>query len=284
MNILKITKAVVENTLFMKGLTRDFKDPVLLTETELLSVFDSLRNDRIMANRFATAVNITNWKVLFEHNMSVYLNYKGAFSVEKFFLHIIHPDYIVDYLKWVEAAYSYTIAMRDVVEPLRQTYRITVPMKLKSGSYYWILQESSALQLDSDKNMISHINIYSLVRPFDPKEQLSLIGDMWDAHYRQEEWSSALLRLRSMRQPFILTPEQKRIVALLFENSELTNQQIAQKLGKQKSTIDTQNKQILNRTRESFPNHDLKNIKDAVALLALMNILQERYIHQGYED
>ena len=82
------------------------------------------------------------------------------------------------------------------------------------------------------------------------------------------KWENGLkLFGKSFSLPFELTPEQSRIVKILNENIELSNLKIAQALSKQKNTIDVQNKQILTRAREAFPNHPFETIKDLVRFL-----------------
>lgn len=67
----------------------------------------------------------------------------------------------------------------------------------------------------------------------------------------------------------------------LSQNPELSNAQIAQALGKQKNTIDMQNKQILSRARDCFPLHHFESIRDVAAVLRDMAFFEEQYYGLG---
>ena len=78
------------------------------------------------------------------------------------------------------------------------------------------------------------------------------------------------------RQPFILSKEQSRIVELLAKNPQYSNTKIAETFGKQRNTIDIQNKQILAKARQSFPNHPFDSVRDVVRLLSEMKLLESQ--------
>ncbi len=176
MDIINLTRAIAENYFFMKGLTKHFGEPIHLSETECEKVLADLRNDRFMLHRFSFVFNIKSVKLTHHNNVGKFMS-KENIGLEEFFFKV-HPDYMADYLRWGEAIYSYAQELKAKIQPLLQTYRITIPIKLKDGKYHWVLQESMAFQLDSEKNMVSHLNIYSVARPFDAKEKIPLIGDL----------------------------------------------------------------------------------------------------------
>lgn len=52
MNPLTLTKTIIQNYFFRKALTHKLGEPVHLTEGECQKVFDDLKADRMMAQKF----------------------------------------------------------------------------------------------------------------------------------------------------------------------------------------------------------------------------------------
>jgi hypothetical protein len=140
-------------------------------------------------------------------------------------------------------------------------------MKLKDNNYHWVLKESTPFQLDKDKNMITHFNVYTVLNPYHSDRTLPLIGEAWDNEFRNELWTLELAKYRFASRPFFLSRSQKLIVEVINENPKFTNAQIAKYLGKGKNTVDTQNKQILEKAKKSFPHRGFSTVKNLVEFL-----------------
>ena len=275
MNPITLGKVIIQNFFFMRSLTHKLGEPVHLTEGECQKVFDDLKVDRMMAQKFALAINIKTMAIGFHHNTNKFLCYQGQLDLTKFFF-MLHPDFMEDYLKWGRATYSYITNNKVIIkEPLNQCYRITIPLKLKNGKYYWVLQEAVCLQIDAMGNMVSHLNIYTILNEKADNEDVKMTGRIYNNGYEVKDWTQTVWKDFFTIRPFELTPEQSRIVKILNENIELSNLKIAQALSKQKNTIDVQNKQILTRAREAFPNHPFETIKDLVRFLREIGYFEE---------
>lgn len=272
MNLIEIGRVIISDYLFLKSLTKYFGPPVHLSDEACQKFLTDLENDPLMSNRFALMANIKTFDIVWQLNFDKFFKYKGKLTVDKFFFKI-HPDYLIDYIKWGEACYLYAAEIKDQLIPLQQMTRITIPMKLKDEQYYWVLQEAIPLQLDKDNNMITHIQLYSIIRPFEKKEELPFVGYVWDEGFKHEEWSKAIWKRYFTRQPFILTPELNRIMDLMIQNPHISNGEIADQLGKQKNTIDMQNKQILAKARQSFPNQTFETVRDVAQFLSDLNLM-----------
>ena len=203
----------------------------------------------------------------FHYNTDRFLNYQGQLDLNKFFM-MIHLDFMEDYLKWGRATYNYVMNNKAFIrEPLNQCYSITIPLKLKNGKFYWVLQEAVCLQIDTIGNMVSHLNIYTILNEKEDNEDVKMTGRIYNNGYEVKDWTQTVWKEFFTIRPFELTHEQSRIITVLNENIELSNLEIAQALGKQKNTIDVQNKQILARAREAFLNQPFETIKDVVRFL-----------------
>jgi hypothetical protein len=189
---------------------------------------------------------------------------------------LVHPDFMEDYLKWGRATYAYILERREAdIEPLNHSTRMTIPLKLTDGKYYWVLQEAIALQIDANGNLVTHLNIYTVLNEMIGKDDVVLIGRLYNDGFEMKEWTQTVWKDFFTTRPFELTTEHQKIVNLLNENIELSNTAIAEILNKQKNTIDVQNKQIMMRARESFPSHTFGNIKDVVRFLREINYFDD---------
>ncbi|GEM_PF-1531654 len=264
---LDLGNTIVQTFFFLRNLTKNCGEPVNWSHKKLKEFFHSLGDNDLMANRFLIASDMRANQAIFRMNVEKYLDYEGEFTIDKFF-RTIHLDYLRDYLKWSVTIYLHAQHIKTSLMPMQVSFRLAMPMKLKKIGYHWVMMEAFPLQMDAENNLVTHLNIFTPLRPFDSKEKIPLVGDIWSKHTRHEEWTQAIWK-KVFASPncFILTPEQRRIVDLLRKSPELTNAEVAQHLGKQKNTIDVQNKQILVRARDCFPLHAFETVKDVVALL-----------------
>ena len=277
MNYLHIAKAVIGFYFFMKRHTRNYGEPVLLSQAECNKIYDCIRSERFTSCKFALSMDIRTLEFPFVHNIEKFLFFKNKFTIDTYF-RAIHPDYIIDYIRWAEAIYSCILTdLRSILEPLKHNYRITIPMKLLDGKYHWLLMNCVTLQLDNHQNIITHLNTYTVIRPFQEGEKTPLVGNLSGDNLDEKKWNTALLDMYSRRKPFILTPEQNKIVELLIKKSTLSNAEIAELLNKKKNNIDAQNKQILERARASFTDEYFGNIKEVIVYLKNMEFYNESF-------
>ena len=274
MNPLALGKVIIQNYSFMRTLTHKLGVPVRLTEGECQKVFRDLKADRMMAQKFALVIDVKTQKIIWHLNTEKFLNYKGVFATEKFFLSI-HTDFLVDFLKWVQANYIFVYQNSHVLDPLNQCSRLTVPLKLYDNKYHWVLQEVTPLQVDASNNLVTHLNVYTALRPMEEGEKVQIVGRLYNNGFEVKDWTKSVWKEFFTIRPFELTPEQSRIVETLDKNIKLSNIKIAQALGKQKNTIDVQNKQILARARDAYPNHLFETIKEVVRFLRNIGYFEE---------
>lgn len=283
---LSLGKTIVQAFFFQKNLARTLGAPVHWDDKATREFLHSLGENHLMANSFALAMDLRNTQPIFMMNVEKYLDIQGDFTVEKYF-RSIHFDYLNEYLKWTQCIYLYAAQLKDKLQPMQQSFRIAIPLKLKKVGYHWVLMQAFPLQKDKVNNMVTHLNIYTPLRHFDPKERIPLIGDLWDKHTRQEDWTQGLWKnVFTSQASFVLTPAQRSILEVLKNEPELTNAQIAQRLGKGKNTVDVQNKQILARARDCFPLHTFETVRDVAALLDELAFFEKQMLEgrEGEND
>jgi hypothetical protein len=275
MNILSLGKVIIKNIFFMQALTRKLGTPVRLTAEECEKVYEDLMADKMMDQKFALMCNIKTMSIDWHYNIEKFLKYKGQLDLTKFFM-LLHQDFMEEYLKWGQATYQYAMTRTDLnLEPLNHCTRMTIPLKLANGKYYWVMQEAIALQLDENGKLVSHLNIYTVLNEMEGNENVTIVGRLYNNGFEVKEWTQSVLKNFFTRHSFDLTKEQERIVAVLHKNLEMSNADIAQALQKTKNTIDVQNKLIIAKARIAFSNHEFANIREVVRFLGEIGYFNE---------
>jgi DNA-binding CsgD family transcriptional regulator len=274
MNPLTLGTAIVKNIFFMRALTRKLGEPVSLTEGACNDLFDSLKADTLMAQKFAFVYHIKAATLKYHVNTDTFLPYKGDLDLNKFFL-LIHPDFMEKYIKWGQAVYSYLMQQQHTkLEPLNQCTRITVPLKLIDGKYHWVLQEALPLQIDAANNLISHLNIYSVLKPMQESDKDDMSQRLYNKGLEATEWTKVVWKEFFTLQVFELSEKERQIMALLMIDNRLSNTDIAIRLNRLKNTVDAQNKAILAKARASFPYESFENLRDVVQFLKNLNYFE----------
>ena len=280
MNPLSLVKTIAQNYFIMTKRAKAFGESVHWTDAEAHQFLDTLQYNPLMQNRFAIAANNKIGAVVYHFNLDKYVTSSLGFGINAYY-RLIQIDYLEDYIKWGEMVYQYADKMRDVLAPMKQSFRISIPMKLKDGHYHWVLMEAYGLQFDAQNNLISHLNIYTILSRFNEKEKIPLVGDMWDSNAKQQDWTHELWKKVVTHRAFVLTHAESQIVEELNKNSHLTNEEIGVILNKSKFTIDGQSKKILARARDAFGNQFFMTTKDVVQFLQERAFFQEQLIKKG---
>jgi predicted amino acid-binding ACT domain protein len=267
MNPFVLGKTIAKNIHFMQGLTRQLGEPVHLSETACNTVFEELKTNTLMAQKFALVCNIKTMSIGFHYNTEKFLSYRGTLDLSKFFF-MLHPDFMEEYIKWGQATYKYLMKSKEIIKtPLTQCTRMTIPLKLKNDKYYWVLQEAICLQVDRAGNLVSHLNIYTILNEMEGNEDVIITGQLYNDGFEVKEWTQTVWKEFFTLQSFVLPKEQQRIVEALHKDLEFSNKEIADLLNKQKNTIDVQNKHIIARANACFPMREFGTVKEVVRFL-----------------
>lgn len=134
--------------------------PVDLSTPAYHRFLDDLKNPNYLMpdNSFYLVVDIRQEKLELAYGMQKSLGIT-ANSI-KAFLQLIHPDYLEHYLVWAMASYKTTFELRPHIKPLQQSYRITIPLKRYDNQYYWYSYHATALRIDANGMLVTHLNTY----------------------------------------------------------------------------------------------------------------------------
>ena len=128
----------------------------------------------------------------------------------------------------------------------------------------WVKQECRPFQVDSKGNLVSHINLYSIARPFDEQEHLPIYAIIWDINSDYMDWTPYFEKFHVLRQPLAFSRTQAKILQLCYRQKDIKNREIAQQLTLSEHAIHKHNKIILKKIRDSFPAIPFNNVKHDV--------------------
>lgn len=248
-------KSLSQFNVYLDELLREVvhSEVVSPTPSEIEAFLNEVKNRKYINNQFFTIMKATDIEIPFHWNTENFLRSRDIQNADNF-LELIHPDYATDYFQWSVAGYLLVQSNKNIVAPYKWIFRIVHPLKLKDNKYHWVQLEAMPLGFDKDKNLISHFNTYTILgKPFDTRERIGLIADIVGDAFSDEALTQNMKKMKFSRQPFALTKSQKLLLETKRSYPDFPNAAIAELLGKTKDTIDTQNKQVLAKAKQSFP-------------------------------
>jgi hypothetical protein len=263
---------------FVEELIKDYGEPVSPSPKEIEAltrkiVNNPANNDPYLQKHFYLIERVSG-EILFSHNVDRFLGLEGDFDLMDFHSHIQDGvsgwHYLKDYLTWGKVGYLYfrEIAKDDDIR--KYSFKTNLPMMLRDGRVYWVLQESRALELDKNNNMVSHINNYTIGQLYKEKEPMKVAADFYREGEYCDEWNRLYIENRYAVKPYLLSLVQKQIVDHYHQNPNTTMAECSQALHYPRNTLkkyisDCQRKQgIIDKTKTSFPEIPIRTLKDVV--------------------
>ncbi|MBL7814751.1 MAG: hypothetical protein JNL70_07070 [Saprospiraceae bacterium] len=256
---------------YLWELFKDITETVTPSPLELEAFYEEVRSRKNLNGQFFLVMSTIDNGIHFHWNTERYFNSSDLKS-DLSFLEMIHPDYLTDYLQWGIAGYAFVLENKHIIEPFKHIFRMIYPIRLKNNQYYWVQMEIFVLGLDKNGNVTYHFNTYTILsKPFFEKEKSAIIVDVSIEGLRDEDLTKELKKWRFTKQPFVLTKSQRQVLYIKRKQPNLTNAAIAALLNKDKETVDTQNKQILAKAKESFPSYfdttEKRTVTDVIEFL-----------------
>jgi hypothetical protein len=147
----------------LQKLTATFGPPVDLDDEAYANYLNKLRTSIDGEGtdlRFYLVLNITTLELEFLCGLNRALGYPDDTSY-KGILQLIHPEYLRPYLMWGMSAYKTGFTMKQLLQPLKISYRVSLPLLHSNGKYYWYSQHTTPIRVDKDHNLICHLNSYA---------------------------------------------------------------------------------------------------------------------------
>jgi hypothetical protein len=251
----ELEKAILEFDRYMTQLTRDYSEPVTLTDQEMR---EYLNNTQLPGVDFSMVMGSVSNDVICLNGVKEHLPIHARIIHDSEYLKLIHPDYLLDYLHWAQAGYRFVDAKSKLgeLETLRTSFRLTFPILKKNGEYWWVRMAVTILQLDKDNHVITHLNRYHFIWPFNHIEKrIPLMGEIWLEMPSVElaQWTRELRRHSNQIRSFTITNTERHILELVSRFPDYRSSDIASALNKKTNTIERHRRNIIAKAKEAFP-------------------------------
>lgn len=271
-------KLIEELIGMIQGLADQIVLPCYYSDAESSDMFDILRGYKPIGedgNQILSLMSNNKWFLIFDlrqqafvrhDNAKIFWQFEGEHLDTKTFYNFVHPDYLEDFIKVGVSMYNFIHLPEQkqamTMKPLNLSFEIIVPFWVeKLRCYMWVKQECRPWQVDCNNNLVSHVNFYSVARPFDDKERLPMYAIVWDINSDYMDWTPYFQKFHVLRQPLTFSRTQARILQLYNQQQHIKNNDIAHQLALSEHAIHKHNKAILKKIRRSFPAINFANVK-----------------------
>lgn len=251
---------------FYKQLTADFGEPVDLNDDEANAYLQKhIVDSPLPSDTFYVLMNLKSQSFSFTHGTDPFFGV-NEITFPYFYQQIAEPFRDL-FMTWGEAAYTAATdpETRKIVVPLKQEYRTMIPLRNREGNYYWVTQIAQPLQLDADRNLVSHLNTYRVGIAYEGWRNWAFKGEILDNHLPQPDFA---LKMDEYIQHYVADVFGERKLEMLQLYAQGNNAEtIASKMSISKTTVYTHNKEILSKAKKLFSRNFLTVKEAAFSLL-----------------
>lgn len=251
---------------------RSIGAPVHLSEAELNHFVQHLHNYR------AAYPGMAAWLLLDYATLSVRQS-EGDTNVfgmpirtKRDLLSRIHPDYLLPYLRWRQAAYGLMALYPEKIrQPLRHTFRISLPIRTHRGRYWWFCMNSAVVQMDAEGRIATTVE--TLYRESEwSRHNLRPVEASLFSHEPLEDGLNAELAAQLSLQLTELFTDAELDLLALYASGKPTAEALAAKKWS-RHTLHEYNTHLLRKARELFV-YDFKNARQFAEYCLERHILQ----------
>lgn len=166
------------------------------------------------------------------------------------FYNLIHPNYLLPYFQWVAACHELSLQPNSRIKPLHNSFRISLPLHNRDGSYYWYSQFTTPIQLDNKGLALNYLNTYYLERKWSPFTRKPFETYM-QVHNEPDPENEK--KLYAIMAPYVIdefTNSELEIIAL-YANG-MGAEAVTGQIGWSKHTLNEYNASIMKKARRFF--------------------------------
>lgn len=275
MNQDEILRRILTFDNYLTQLTANYGEAVSMTDEEVSDYMTRLENDPPFGVDFYMVMGSISNDITYPIGVKENLPLPRGKFRDIDYLQLVHPDYMIDYLEWAQACYTFVDGLSRIgqMEIRRTSYRLTFPILRKDGEYWWVRMGVTTLQLDASNNVITHLNSYTFISPFDDNEiPRPLIGEIWGEAPKAliENYTRELRKQKSLLRLFQVTDTEMDILKISSRHPNYKSADIASMLNKKTNTIERHRRNIIAKAKDAFPIfHDRQRltIKEIAQLL-----------------
>ena len=258
MNQDEILRRVLAFDDYMNQLTAKYTEAVKLTNEEVQESMKRLEEELPFGVDFYIVMSSVSDEITYPIGIRENLPVPDGKLRDIDYFQLIHPDYMIDYLEWAQACYTFVDGKSRLgqMEARKTSYRLTFPILRNDGEYWWVRMAVTTLQLDKNNNVITHLNSYAFISPFDEKEiPRPLIGEIWGEAPKAllTSWTRELRKQKNLIRLFQITETERHILEISSYHPDYKSADIASMLSKKTNTIERHRRNIIAKAKDAFP-------------------------------
>ncbi|MCS7037725.1 MAG: hypothetical protein RMJ33_09110 [Saprospiraceae bacterium] len=182
----------------------------------------------------------------------------------------IHPDYLLPYLRWRRSAYALmSLYPEKVRQPLKHTFRISLPFKTHSGQYWWFCMNSAIVQQDAQGRIATTVETLYRESTWSRHNLRPLEASLFSHEPQEEGLNAELAGQLSLLLMELFTDAELDLLALYASGTRTDSVLAAMKWSRH--TLHEYNTHLLRKARELFV-YEFKNARQ------FAEYCQERHI------
>jgi hypothetical protein len=178
-------------------------------------------------------------------------------SVKDFF-RLIHPDYILPYMRWRTAAYN-LIFKQDKVNPMEAAYRIPLPLQAHDGQYFWFNMNSIIVQVDAESRIVTNMQTFYREGKWSPKNLRPMEASIQIRNMTESDLEEQLVSQLSLQLIDEFTDAELDLLALYAAGKK--TEEVLQEKAWSRHTLHEYNANLLRKAKTLFV-YDFRSARD----------------------
>ena len=167
--------------------------PAKLTDEEVSTYWkENIQSVPLVLDTFYTILDYRIPGFTYSHGIPEILGVSKDLTIISY-LDRVHPAMLQLYSIWGREALELAIQHKDQLEPFKFTYRVAFPILHGNGNFYSVIQNSTILQIDENKQMISQLNTYRMGIAFNEVDIQNLKGEIFSEGVSSQKWNEVFL-------------------------------------------------------------------------------------------
>ena len=163
---------------------------------------------------------------------------------------VMHPDYLLPYLRWRSAAFDLIYTQKVPLDPLNVAYRLSIPLKIRTGVYFWFTMNSTIVQIDSQGKMVTMLQTYYMEGRWSPRNLRPVEASVSIRSVQHNELENQIITQLSLQLIDEFTNAELDLLTLYASGK--TNDEIQESKSWSKHTLHEYNANLLRKAKKLF--------------------------------
>lgn len=172
------------------------------------------------------------------------------FRTFKDIFRVMHPDYLLPYLRWRTAAFDLIYAQKVLLDPLNVAYRLSLPLKTRAGAYFWFTMNSTIVQIDIQGKIVTMLQTFYMEGRWSPRNLRPVEASLSIRSAQHYDFENQIITQLSLQLIDEFTNAELDLLSLYASGK--TNAKILESKSWSKHTLHEYNANLLRKAKKLF--------------------------------